>query len=63
MARLKPGCICKGVKLVRLLDAIRAGADSFDAVARATGIGDGACGGKRCRKIVHNLLNKDGSQV
>ena len=56
MARLKPGCICKGIKLIRLLEAIDKGADSFEAVAEMTGIGDGDCGGKRCRAKVEQLL-------
>ena len=56
MARLKPGCICKGIKLIRLLDAIDSGANSFEAIARLTGIGDGDCGGKRCRAKVAELL-------
>ena len=60
MARLKPGCICKGIKLIRLLDAIEQGADSFEAVARVTGIGDGDCGGKRCRDKVETLLADSG---
>jgi len=56
MARLKPGCICKGIKLIRLLDAIDQGADSFETVAQITGIGDGDCGGKRCRAKVEELF-------
>ena len=60
MARLKPGCICKGIKLIRLLDAIEQGADSFEAVARLTGIGDGDCGGKRCQEKVEALLADNG---
>ena len=61
MARLKPGCICKGIKLIRLLDAIEAGADSFEDVARITGIGSGDCKGKRCRTRVEQLLaERDG---
>ena len=56
MARLKPGCICKGIKLIRLMDAIDQGAESFEAVAKITGIGEGDCGGKRCRAKVEELL-------
>ncbi|MBW2328380.1 MAG: (2Fe-2S)-binding protein [Deltaproteobacteria bacterium] len=56
MARLKPGCICKGIKLIRLLDAIDQGAESFEEVAKITGIGEGDCGGKRCRAKVEELL-------
>lgn len=60
MARLKPGCICKGIKLIRLLDAIDQGAESFEAVARITGIGEGDCGSKRCRAKVEELLSERG---
>lgn len=56
LARLKAGCICKGVRLIRLIEAIEAGASSFDEVAAASAIGDGSCGGKRCRRKVAELL-------
>ena len=62
MARLKPGCICKGVKLIRLMDAIDQGADNFEAVARITGIGDGDCKGKHCRAKVEELLAASSTQ-
>ena len=56
MARLKAGCICKGVKLIRLIEAIENGAASFEQVAAVTGIGDGPCQGKRCGAKVEELL-------
>jgi bacterioferritin-associated ferredoxin len=56
MARLKAGCICKGVKLIRLVEAIENGATDFEQVAAATSIGDGPCQGKRCRLKVEELL-------
>ncbi|NOQ47248.1 MAG: (2Fe-2S)-binding protein [Desulfobulbaceae bacterium] len=59
MARLKPGCICKGVKLFRLLDAIENGASSFEEVAKMAGIGDGDCDGKRCREKVEMLMAQE----
>lgn len=58
MARLKAGCICKGVKLIRLIEAIENGATSFSEVAAATGIGTGPCRGKRCRAKVSELLQQ-----
>lgn len=58
MARLKAGCICKGVKLIRLIEAIENGAASFAEVAEATGIGDGPCQGKRCGEKVAALLEQ-----
>lgn len=59
MARLKAGCICKGVKLIRLIEAIEQGATNFDEVAAKTGIGDGSCGGKRCAQKVAELLGAE----
>ena len=56
MAKLKAGCICKGVKLIRLIEAIENGANTFEQVAAATGIGDGPCQGKRCGEKVAELL-------
>ncbi|MCL2457829.1 MAG: (2Fe-2S)-binding protein [Desulfobulbus sp.] len=56
MAGLKAGCICKGVKLMRLIEAIDNGAATFAEVAAATGIGDGPCKGKRCEEKVRQLL-------
>jgi bacterioferritin-associated ferredoxin len=58
MTRLKAGCICKGVKLIRLIEAIENGAATFSEVAEVTGIGDGPCRGKRCRKKVAELLSR-----
>ncbi len=58
MARLKAGCICKGVKLIRLIEAIENGATTFAQVAAVTGVGDGPCEGKRCRMKVEELLEQ-----
>lgn len=56
LARITAGCICKGVKLIRLIEAIDNGARSFAEVATITGIGDGPCQGKRCGEKVTALL-------
>lgn len=56
LARLKPGCICKGIKLHTILTAIESGAGSFEEIAKLTNIGGGSCKSKRCRAKVLNLL-------
>ena len=61
MAKLKAGCICKGVKLIRLIEAIENGAATFEQVAARTGIGDGPCKGKRCGEKVAELLVRQDS--
>ena len=56
LARLKPGCICKGIKLRRIIQAIENGATSFEQIAQVTGIGSGFCGSKHCGQKVAELL-------
>ena len=58
-ANYQPGCICKGIKLVKIMKAIDSGAKSFKEVAKVTGIGSGSCESKRCGEKVESLL-KDG---
>ncbi len=59
LARLKPGCICKGIKLHAIIEAIAGGAKDFDEIATITGIGGGSCNSRRCREKVSVLLEKD----
>jgi len=56
LARMKPGCICKGVKLHTIIQAIADGADSFEEIARVTDIGSGSCESRRCSEKVEKLL-------
>ena len=60
LAWLKPGCICKGIKLHRIVQAIENGATSFEQIAKITGIGGGSCGSKRCGQKVAELLRQKG---
>lgn len=60
LARLKPGCICKGIKLYKIQEAIDNGATSYEDIAKVTGIGDGSCNSKRCGAKVAELLKNEG---
>lgn len=60
LARMRPGCICKGIPLRRIIEALEQGAVSYEQVAQATGIGNGSCGSKRCTKKVAALLHEKG---
>ena len=62
LKRLKPGCLCKGIKLYKIEEAIKNGADSYEKVAKITGIGDGSCKSKRCGEKVAALLNTNRHQ-
>ena len=59
IARLKPGCICKGIKLQAILKAIEDGAGNYEEIAAVTGIGGGSCKSRRCRAKVAELLNPE----
>ncbi len=56
LARLKPGCICKGIKLYKIQEAIDQGAANYEEIARITGIGGGSCESRRCGVKVAELL-------
>ncbi len=56
--RLKPGCICKGIRLGKIMDAINKGARDFKKISDMTGIGDGSCQARRCGEKVNVLLEK-----
>ncbi|HIQ37053.1 MAG TPA: (2Fe-2S)-binding protein [Desulfocapsa sulfexigens] len=58
LARLKPGCICKGIKLHTILAAIENGADTYEEIAKRTNIGGGSCNSRRCRAKVTVLLEE-----
>jgi bacterioferritin-associated ferredoxin len=62
-ARLRVVCICKGIKLGRITDAIRAGASTVQQVNRATGSGSGQCGATRCGPVIEQLLKTGGQSV
>ena len=57
-ARMKPGCICKGIRLMKIMEAINNGARSFQEIADKTEIGNGSCQSKRCGEKVSTLLKK-----
>ncbi|MBI4515699.1 MAG: (2Fe-2S)-binding protein [Deltaproteobacteria bacterium] len=59
-ARLRVVCICKGIKLAKISDAIGAGARTVAEVNRATGSGDGGCGATRCTPVILEMLRHGG---
>ena len=59
-ARFRVVCICKGIKLGAISDAIRKGATTVEQVTRATGSGRGECGAPRCRPLIEEMLRNGG---
>ncbi len=63
-ARFRVVCICKGIKLGKIADAIKAGATTLEQVNRTTGSGSGTCGNEsgvtRCRPVIEEMLRAGG---
>lgn len=59
-ARVRVVCICKGIKMSRICDAIQNGASTVEEVNKATGSGNGGCGATRCRPVIEQLLKNGG---
>lgn len=59
-ARVRVVCICKGIKMSRICDAVTNGARTVEEVNRATGSGNGGCGATRCRPVIEEILKNGG---
>ena len=60
-ARFRVVCICKGIKMGRICDAIqKKDLTTVAQVNRATGSGDGPCGATRCRPVIEELIQRKG---
>lgn len=59
-AKIQVVCICKGVKMGRMCDAIAKGAQTVAQVHKATNSGDGGCGATRCTPVIEALLKNGG---
>jgi bacterioferritin-associated ferredoxin len=54
----KPVCLCNKIRRGVVLKAIQAGANTFAAVSKRTGVGTGPCGGRRCGTMVRGMLGE-----
>lgn len=52
-------CLCKGVSEEKIVEAIKEGALSFEAVGEKTGAGAGACRGARCKCKIEELVEEN----
>lgn len=59
-ARVQVVCICKGVRMARMCEAIARGAHTVAEVHRATRSGDGGCGATRCTPVIQALIDNGG---
>lgn len=59
-ARIRVVCICKGIKMSRICDAVQNGAQTVEEVNKATGSGNGGCGATRCRPVIEQIIKNGG---
>ena len=59
-ARVRVVCICKGIKMSRICDAVANGAKTVEEVNSATGSGNGGCGATRCRPVIEEIIKNGG---
>jgi NAD(P)H-nitrite reductase large subunit len=52
-------CRCMEVTVKEVIEAIRLGADSFDAVKRVTRAGMGLCQGRTCQHLIEGLITEE----
>lgn len=52
-------CRCMEVTVKEVTEAIRLGADSFDAVKRVTRAGMGLCQGRTCQHLIERLITEE----
>jgi NAD(P)H-nitrite reductase large subunit len=62
-AKVRVVCICKGVKMGRMCEAIQKGASTVAEVHKATHSGDGGCGATRCTPVIEQLLQNGGRPI
>ena len=59
-ARVRVVCICKGIKMSRICDAVQNGCSTVEEVNKATGSGNGGCGATRCRPVIEQIIKNGG---
>ena len=52
-------CLCKKITREVIADAVKNGADNFDAVKEATKAGTGCCRGARCKDTIIEIIEEN----
>ena len=55
--RLKPICLCQGIRKSVFLKHIAAGITTVEGLKKASGAGNGSCEGERCTIRITDMLN------
>jgi bacterioferritin-associated ferredoxin len=56
--RLKPICLCQGIRKSVFLKHIAAGITTVAGLKKASGAGNGSCGGERCTVRIAQMLEE-----
>ena len=52
-------CLCRGVTEEKIIEAVKAGATTYQDVKEETGAGTGGCKGDRCRYKIESLIKEN----
>ena len=52
-------CLCKNISEETIVDAIKNGATTFEAVSEKTGAGTGFCNAGRCKAAILKLIEEN----
>ncbi|MGL5243679.1 MAG: (2Fe-2S)-binding protein [Sarcina sp.] len=52
-------CLCRGISATRIIDSIKKGAHTVEAVKEATGATQGGCCGFRCKDKIEELIEEN----
>jgi len=58
--RRRTVCICKGIPMYRIWEAIDSGCSTVAEVNKKVGSGSGGCGGTRCKPVIEEELKLRG---
>ncbi|MFQ5445003.1 MAG: bacterioferritin-associated ferredoxin [Desulfobacterales bacterium] len=59
----KKVCLCRSIKAGTIMEAIKNGSLSFEALRRQIGVGTGNCKAKRCRSKIEERIRKHKEQM
>ena len=52
-------CLCKGVTEEEIIEAVKNGATTYEAVQEKTGAGTGGCRGARCKSKIVAIIEEN----
>ena len=52
-------CLCRGITEEKIIEAVKAGANTYQDIKEETGAGTGGCNGDRCRYEIEKIIEEN----